>query len=366
MATTSLIDHTLGLRGYRHLRTEYMGGAIYHHVELASDQRRCRGCGARWDELTLEGRFERTFRALPVGRRRQFIVLHGHEQLCRRCGLKLREPISFDQAKRRHIKAFERFIVDLCRIAPIKHVASWLGVSWTLVKDVFKKELRRRLGQRSVRSVRLIAVDELVLRKGHNSMTVALDLESGRILWAAEGRSMDALLPFLRKLKRVRAPLQAVAMDMWPASMFAVREVFPDVPIVHDSYHVVAMANSAIDRTRRDMDRRLQGTERKVLKGSRFLLLKGGERLDPSALTYLERLEGLNKPLYRAYLLKEDLRRFWHMPSKKAAKAFLGAWIARALASRLTHPYDRMSQEYRLVAYVRHTKRRGHAAASPA
>jgi len=337
MATTSFLYHTLGLRGYRHLRTEYKGGAVYHHVQLAPDHRQCRGCGARWYELTLEGRFQRMFRALPVGRRRQFIVLHGHEQLCHSCGLKLREPIFFARGKRRHIKAFEHFIVELCRIAPIKHVASRLGVSWTLVKDLFETELRRRARRRSLRSVRLIAVDEFAIRKGHNYMTVVLDLETGQILWAAEGRSVDALLPFLRRLKRARAPLEAVAMDMWPAYMLAVGEVFQDVPIVHDPYHVIAMANLAIDKTRRDIYRELHGHDRKILKGSRFLLLKGGERLDASALAYLERLESLNEPLYRAYLLKEDLRRFWRMPSGKAARTFLGAWIARALASRLPH-----------------------------
>jgi len=108
MATTSFLYHTLGLRGYRHLRTDYEGGAVYHHVQLARDHRKCRKCGARWHELTLEGRFERTFLGLPVGSRRQFIVLHGHEQRCHRCGLKLREPIFFAKGKRRHIKALER------------------------------------------------------------------------------------------------------------------------------------------------------------------------------------------------------------------------------------------------------------------
>jgi len=275
MATTSFLYHTQALRGYLHLRTEYRGGAAYHHVELRSDQRRCRGCGAKGSDLTLEGRFERRFRALPVGLRRQFVVLHGHEQVCRRCGAKLREPIPFAEGKRRHLRAFERFVVDLCAIAPIKHVASLLGVSWTLVKEAFKRHLRRRLKKRSLKSVRLIAVDEFAIRKGHQYMTVVLDLESGQILHAAEGRSAESLIPFLRRLKAARAPLEAIAMDMWPAYVAAVREVFDDLDIVHDPYHVVAMANAAIDKTRRDMYRHLQGPERRVLKGSRFLLLKG-------------------------------------------------------------------------------------------
>jgi transposase len=285
--------------------------------------------------LTLEGRFERTFRALPVGSRRQFVVLHGHEQLCQRCGSKLREPIAFAVGKRRHIKVFERFVVDLCRIAPIKHVAMLLGVSWTLVKEIFKGHLRRRLRTRSLKTVRLIAIDEFSIRKGHQYMTVALDLESGEILHSEEGRSADSVIPFLRRLRAVRAPLEAVAMDMWPAYLLAVRDVFPEVEIVHDPYHVVSMANTAVDTTRRDMYRDLRGPERNVLKGSRFLLLRGGERLDDDALLHLERLESLNKPLFQAYLLKEDLRRFWSMPSRKAARKFLGAWIARCLATRI-------------------------------
>jgi len=335
MATTSFLYHTLGLRGYQHLRTDYRGGAVYQHVELRFDRRTCRGCGARSRELTLEGRFERTFRALPVGSRRQFVVLHGHEQLCRRCGSKLREPIAFAVGKRRHIKAFERFIVDLCRIAPIKHVAMLLGVSWTSVKEIFKSHLRRRLKTRSLKSVRLIAIDEFSIRKGHQYMTVVLDLESGEILHSAEGRSADAVIPFLRRLRAARAPLMAVAMDMWPAYLLAVRDVFPEVEIVHDPYHVVSMANAAVDTTRREMYRDLRGPERNVLKGSRFLLLRGGERLDHDGLLHLERLESLNKPLFQAYLLKEDLRRFWTMPSSKAARKFLGAWIARCLATRI-------------------------------
>ncbi|NOZ95072.1 MAG: ISL3 family transposase, partial [Acidobacteria bacterium] len=182
MATTSFVYHTLGLRGHRHLKTEYKGGCTYHHVELAAGKRRCRACRAPSCELTLEGRFERTFRALPVGSRRQFVVLDGHEQRCGRCGHRLREPILFADGKQRHIRAFERYVIDLCRIAPIKHVSLLLGVSWTLVKEIFKQHLHRRLKKRSLKCVRRIAIDELAIRKGHQYMTVILDLDTGRIL----------------------------------------------------------------------------------------------------------------------------------------------------------------------------------------
>lgn len=358
MATTSFLYHMLGLRSHRHLRTEFKRGAAYHHVELKRDRRSCRACGADWSEVILEGQFERTFKAVPVGSKRQFVVLHGHEQRCRRCGSKAREPIDFAEGKKRHTKSFERFAVDLCQIATIKHVAMLLGVGWTVVKDAFKCHLRRRVKKRPLRRVRLVAVDEFAIRKGHQYMTVVLDLERGEILYSAEGRSADSLIPFLRRLKAAGARLEAVAMDMWPAYQLAVHDVFPELDIVHDPYHIVAKANAAIDSTRRDTYRRLRGPERKVLKGTRFLLLKGGEKLDQGALLHLERLQSLNEPLFKAYLLKEDLRRLWRMPSKKAARAFLGAWIARAFASRLKHfvklAKTLRAHRHRILSYFNH------------
>lgn len=336
MATTSYVYHALGVRGYRHLRTEIRGGALYHHVELRQDRRRCRGCGARWSELTLAGRFERVFRALPVGRRRQFVVLHGHEQLCRGCGRTLREPIGFADGKRRYVRNFGRYVIDLCRLCPIKHVSELLGINWNSVKEIFANHLEQRLRSRSLRKVRYIAIDEFAIHTGQRYMTVIMDLEQGCILHACEGRSADSVSPFLRRLKAARAPLTAVAVDMWDPYLLAIQQVFPHVSIVHDRYHVIALANTAVDETRRAIVRTLETHQRPAIKGTRFILLKGGETLSDDALEHLKRLEAANQPLYQAYLLKEDLRLFWTLGSKSEATSFLAAWIQRAAASGIS------------------------------
>ena len=358
MATTSFLYHTLRLEGYRHIRTEFVSGCVRHHVELQAHRRRCRGCGARWHELTLGGKFERTFRALPVGQRRQFVVLHGHDQHCRACGGRLREPISFAEGSRRHLKCFERFVVELCRIAPISHVSRHLCVGWDLVKDIFKAHLRRRLRSRKLKKVRYIAVDEFATQKGHRYMTVVLDLETGEILHAHEGKSAKALIPFLKKLKRSRIKLKAVAIDMSEAYISAIKSVLPDVDIVHDPYHVVALANKAIDETRRDMYRTLEGEQRKVLKGSRFLLLRGLENLSESALVRMAELMELNEPLYKGYLLKEDLRMFWNAPDEEEGRSFLEGWILEARSTELPH-FVRLAATIerhaeRLLTYFKH------------
>jgi transposase len=337
MATTSFLYHTQGLRGYTHLRTEYVGGAVRHHIQCAPHRRTCRGCGARWPSLRMGGRFVRTFVALPVGSRRQEVVLHGHEQTCTRCGRTLREPIPFAKGKQRYLNVVATFIVALCQIAPIKHVAEFLGLGWDLVKAVFKGHLARRLQQRSLRDVRLIAIDEFALHKGHRYMTVVLDLETGHILWAEKGRDANALIPFFRRLHHAGARLEAVALDMWPAYLLAVQTVFPQVAIVHDPFHVVALVNRAIDETRRELCHSLNLPDRKIIKGSRFLLLRAGENLDEPARRRLDALIALNQPLYQAYLLKEDLRQLWRQPNSDVAGLFLSRWIERAEAIGLQH-----------------------------
>jgi hypothetical protein len=166
MATTSFLYHALGLQGYKHLSTEYHDGAIFHHVERVREKRTCSNCKAPWYELDFDGAFERTFRALPVGRRQQWVVLHGHEQACKRCNKTLREPIPFSHGKSRHLKAFARYVVELCCIMTLRNVSRLLGVSWDLVKGLHKSSLSNRLKKRRLSKVRYIAADEFSTHKG--------------------------------------------------------------------------------------------------------------------------------------------------------------------------------------------------------
>jgi len=193
MATTSYLYHCFGLIGYTHVRTEYRNGHVYHHVELQREKRRCRGCNALWHERVLAGKFTRTFHGLPIGRRAQCIVLHGHEQSCSQCKKVLREPIRCADGKQHYVRAFARFVQDLCSLMPIKHVARYLGVGWDMVKNIYKQYLRKKAEKRSFANVRYIAVDEFAMSKGHTYLSIVMNVETGAVLFAAEGRDEQAL-----------------------------------------------------------------------------------------------------------------------------------------------------------------------------
>ena len=94
--------------------------------------------------------------------------------------------------------------------------------------------------------------------------------------------------------------------------------------------------NEKLSNLRRDLQREATDLlEKKVLKGTRWLLLKNPENLDDqhNERQRLEEALRVNKPLATAYYLKEDLRHFWEQPDKATAAAFLQDWIARAEVS---------------------------------
>ena len=359
MATTSYLYHAMGLQGYRHLLTEFRDGRIAFHIEKAPGRRTCAECGAHAQHLKLDGRFERTFLGLPVGFKLQEVVLHGHLQVCSRCEARAREPIPFADGKSRCLRTLGRYLVGMCGITTIKNVATLLGVSWDLVKDLFKADLERKHKRKPLRKVHYLAVDEFSTHKGHKYMTTAMDLETGEILHAQEGKDAAAFIPFLQRLKRAKAPLKAVAMDMSEAFANAVKQVYGDtVDIVNDTFHVVALASKAIDDTRKDLVRKLEGEERQVIKGTKFLLLKGKENLSDDGKTRLMALMAANEPLYKVYLLKEDLRTFWRLPNEAAGKAFLDRWTSEARATGNKH-FAKLADTLDahrpgLLAYFRH------------
>jgi transposase len=359
MATTSYLYHALGLQGYDLLRTEYDGGEVSFHVKRKGTKRRCRQCGARWHQLALAGQYERWFRGLPLGARRQFVVLHGHRQACGECGATAREPVPFADGKSRYLKVFARYAVSLCKLMTIKSVARLLGVGWDLIKQIHKTHLEDRLRKRRLRDVRYIAVDEFSIHKGHKYMTIVLDLETGVIIHAQEGKDAQALSGFLRRLRRSRARLKAVAMDMSAAYRNAVREVFGErVDIVYDRFHVVSLVNEALDETRRDIVRDLGGSAGSGLKKTRFVLLKALENLSQQAHERLIELSALNEPLFKAYILKEHLRHLWEQPDAKRGGAFLDAWIEEARALDNPH-FARVAttlqqRRHGLLAYFEH------------
>ncbi len=332
--STSLLYHGFGIRGYRHVKTEYEGGKVVFTVRQETDDLRCAACGSR--NVIRRGCRQRRFRSLPIGTRPVQAVLDVARVGCMDCGVVRQVRVGFADERRSYTRAFERYVLELSRRMTIQDVARHLQVGWDTVKEIQKRSLSRRFKSIPLKHLRQIAIDEISIGRGHRYLTVVLDLVSGAVVFVGDGKGAEALKPLWKRLKRARATIDAVATDMSPAYVAAVQTNLSNAVLVFDHFHIIKLFNEKLSDLRRDLYREATDKLHKnVLKGTRWLLLKNPENLDATReeSKRLHQALTLNLPLATAYYMKEDLRQVWEQPNKQTAQRVLDDWIRRAESS---------------------------------
>jgi transposase len=335
--STSLLYHGFGIVGYRYVSQSFEEGQVTFRIEKPRERQRCSHCGSA--DVWNQGGVERTFRMVPIGSKPTFVKLKVPRVVCFDCGLVRQVKLGFADPKKRYTRAFERYVLELSRLMTIQDVAKHLDISWDTVKDIQARSLQRRFGKPKLHKLRQIAIDEIAIAKGHRYVTVVLNLLTGAVVFVGDGKGVEALEPFWRRLRRARAQIKAVATDMSKAYIRAVRDNLPKAVHVFDHFHVIKLFNEKLSSFRRALYSQLTSEqERKILKGTRWLLLKNPENLDPhkNERARLDEALQLNAPLATAYYLKEDLRQIWLQDNKRAARRVLRDWVARARASDIS------------------------------
>ncbi len=321
--STSLLYHGFGIRGYEHVRTYYEEGGIIFKIRQQRNELRCPCCGSR--DVTCRGQVERPFKSLPIGLKPVSILLAIQRVWCVACDVVRQVRIGFADQRRSYTRSFERYALELLRHMTIQDVAQHLGVSWDVIKDIEKRNLKKRFSRPKLRKLKRIAIDEISIGRGHQYLTIVLDLITGAVVFVGDGKGSDALAPFWTKLKRSRAKIKAVAIDMSPAYISAVTENLKEATIVFDHFHVIKLFNEKLSDLRRTLyHQALTQEEKHVIKGTRWLLLKNPENLDETRNEShrLQEALALNQPLATAYYLKEDLRQLWCLPKQERSQDF--------------------------------------------
>ena len=320
--STSLLYHAFGVRGYRYVKTEYVGGEVIFTIAQPRESYRCPVCGS--DHVIGRGQSCRRFRTVSIGSKPVYLMLSVPRVECRSCGAVRQVKLGFADPRVSYSKAFQRYALQLSQYMTIKDVANHLGISWDVIKEIQKADLKRRFDKPKLKHLRQIAIDEISTGKGHVYLTIVLDLESGAVVHVGQGKGGDALTEFWTRLRRAGAHIEAVATDMSPAYIDAVTTHLPGVSLVFDRFHVIKLYNDKLSELRRALYRQLKDTMQKdVLKGVRWLLLKRPEHLDPThnEPKRLEEALRLNEPLATAYYLKEELNEVWEQEDEESAQA---------------------------------------------
>jgi transposase len=332
--STRILYHAFGIHDYEHVKTVFHEGRVTFTLRHKRASERCSACGC-WNVIR-HGDEQRTFQTIPIGSKPVLLQVAIPRVECRACGVIRQVKLSFAEPRYRYTRAFERYVLELSQAMTIQDIARHLDVGWDTVKDIQKRNLQRRFKKMKFRDLEQIAIDEISIGKGHRYVTIVLNLLTGAVVFVGDGKGAAALAPFWQKLKASRARIKAVATDMSPAYIQAVQANLSKAVHVFDHFHVIKLFNDKLSAFRRQLFHEALGPlAKKVLKGTRWLLLKNPENLDPKH-NERERLQEalrLNQPLATVYYLKEDLRQIWEQPDKATARLVLDDWVRRAEAS---------------------------------
>ena len=313
------------------------GSLVLKLTEDAETPGRCGSCRAACVLVHERGR--RRVRERDWFDRRVWLDVPIRRMDCHHCGARVVEHISWLDSRSRVTQRLRAWIEALTQLLPIAHVARLTGLHWHTIKDIDHRRLERLHGEFVANDVRRLVMDEFALHKGHRYATVIMDVDWTRVLWVGEGNSREAIRPFFELLGPERCrQIEAVAMDMNTAFDLEVQQHCPQAEVVYDLFHVVArFGRDVVDRVRVDQANALrdQPAARKVVKRSRWLLLRNRDNLKDDQSIRLDELLAANAPLATVYLLKTELKEVWFAPSVREGAQRWRRWYQMAIDSQL-------------------------------
>ena len=315
------------------------GNCVVAHVRpRRSTKRRCGLCGARSPGYD-NGEGRRRWRVLDLGTLECYLESDSPRVNCKEHGPTVAQ-VSWARHGAGHSKAFDDQVAWLTTHTSKSAVVELMRVAWKTVGSIVSRVVDdARKATDPFDGLMRIGIDEISYRRGHKYITVVVDHDSGRLIWAAVGRDIKTLEKFFDLLGEERSSqVRLVSADaaQWIATV--VKERCKNATLCADPFHMVQWATDALDEVRRELwrDARLADTNDSVrrIKGCRYALLKNPENLTSRQRTSLSTVAKLNKTLYRAYLLKEQFRLIFKLSGDKAIAA-LDDWLSWAKRCRI-------------------------------
>jgi transposase len=267
---------------------------------------------------------------------------------CRACGRVRTEAVPWARPGARLSQDLEDLIAWLAQRTDKTSITRLLRVSWDAVQAVVMRVVAEHLHDRRLDGVFNLGVDEISYKRGHQYLTVVADHDTGRVLHVAPGRSQAALQGFFDLLGPDRCgQVRAISMDMAHIWRDPCERNIPQAAICFDPFHVVRLANLALDAVYKTISREYgTGTGDRDWRRTRYALRAGAEKLGPHHRAALNRLRRTRRALWRAWELKERLRDLYRTIDPALARVHLQAWVGSAERSRLT-PFLNLARQIR-------------------
>jgi transposase len=343
---TTAFNRLLRLPGASVIDVSFSGEGVIVTVRLRRRRRVCAGCGQLAGHV--HGRRLKRWRHLDLGASRCFIECELRRVWCPDCGVRS-EAVPWARAGSHHTRDFEDVVAWLAQQMAKTPITRLLRIGWDTVGNIIERVVADRIDHARLDHLVAIGVDEISYRRGQRYLTTVVDHQTGGIVWCAPGRNAQTLQGFFDLLGQRKESIAAVSIDMSGGYQQAINASIPHADVCFDPFHVVRLAQRAVDQVRRDewnAHDRSHTTTGKWIKGTRWSLLKSPEKQTIDQLAKLGEVQQANRPLYRAFLLKEELRLLYHLEDPSLAPEHLDAWLTWASRSRL-EPFVKLARTIR-------------------
>jgi transposase len=346
---TTAFNRLLRLPGAAVIDVSFGAEGVIVTVRLRRRRRVCSRCGQTGRCLHVHGRRVKRWRHLDLGANRCVIECELRRLWCPDCGAQF-EAVPWARPGSRYTRDFEDIVAWLAQQMAKTPIAGLLRVAWDTVGRIVQRVVADHLDERRLDGLVQIGCDEISYRRGQRYLTSVVDHQAGAIVWCAPGRNAQTLQAFFDELGPERTKtIRAVSIDMSGGYEKAIRANAPQAEVCFDPFHVVRLAQRAVDEVRRDQwnaHERSHTKTGKWIKGTRWSLLKSPEKQTIGQLALLGEVQQANKPMFRAFLLKEELRVLYQLEHPALAPAHLDAWLAWASRSRLD-PFVKLARTIR-------------------
>jgi transposase len=355
MRVTTAFKRMLGLgKGASVIDVSFDTKGVIVALKLRERRRRvCSVCGQTGRHLEIVDYRTKRWRHLDLGVNRCLLECELRRLRCPDCGVRY-EAVRWARPGSPYTRDFEDVVAFLAQQMAKTPIRRLMRIAWDSVGDIVQRVVADHFDESRLYGLVLIGVDEISYRRGQRYLTCVADHQRGAIVWAEPGRNAATLQAFFELLGDRRHTIKAISIDMSAGYENAIQAVAEQdeqfrPEVVFDPFHVVQLANRAVDDVRR-ADWREHGKSKtnsgRWIKHARWSLLKAPERQSEAQLARLAEVAATNKRLYRAFLLKEELRLIYHLPDPAKAPEHLDAWLGWASRSKLK-PFVKLARTIR-------------------
>src|SRR5689334_20557057 len=318
MRDTTLMQQALGLTmPWTVVRSDFdtAAGRLDVEIDFTPGSRfACPNCGAA--DCPAYDTQRKTWRHLNFFQHQAYLNARVPRVRCETCGIR-QINVPWARPDSGFTLLFEAMVMTMVSAMPVAAVARIVDEHDTRLWRVVHHYVDEGRARTDASEVSRVAIDETAARRGHDYITLFVDIDQARVLFATEGKDAATVAAFAEDLAAHGGDptvIAEVCIDMSPAFIKGVAESLPEAAVTFDKFHAVKIINDAVDQVRREEQK-----ARPELKRTRYAWLKNETNLSTGQHEIIDSLALSNLKTARAYRIRLAFQEFYQQPSRQDA-----------------------------------------------